>query len=253
MKASHASKLHNERGLSWIIAVLLVLVIVLAITSLIPSYKKYQDQGKKLACATALDTARRQLASNFMLNGFDNGSAEEAKAFVTYVMNGWDDLCPAGGSVYVVPKANSPMDWEIICGLHCSDSRLCTRLNAYNVRTQLQEALLKERNKGNPFPESLPYTLHSKPYTAWLTDADVGLKRGTRLTEGQEGIVAYYSVVGHSDFGADSGMKKGEMWYFTFADEEHCANWSYHDEWTGDSYWNVTGTDYEYLSDMVIQ
>ena len=253
MKASHASKLHNERGLSWIIAVLLVLVIVLAITSLIPSYKKYQDQGKKLACDTALDTARRQLASNFMLNGFDNGSAEEAKAFVTYVMNGWDDLCPAGGSVYVVPKANSPMDWEIICGLHCSDSRLCTRLNAYNVRTQLQEALLKERNKGNPFPESLPYTLHSKPYTAWLTDADVGLKRGTRLTEGQEGIVAYYSVVGHSDFGADSGMKKGEMWYFTFADEEHCANWSYHDEWTGDSYWNVTGTDYEYLSDMVIQ
>ena len=207
--------------MSWVIAVLLVLVIVLAITSLIPSYKKYQDQGKKLACDTALDTARRQLASNFMLNGFENGSAEDAKAFVTYVMNGWDDLCPAGGSVYVVPKANSPMDWEIICGLHCSDSRLCTRLNAYNVRDQLREALLKERNKGNPFPESLPY--------------------------------AYYSVVGHSDFGADSGMKEGQMWYFAYADEEHCANWSYHDEWTGDSYWNVTGTDYEYLSDMVIQ
>ena len=253
MKASHASKLHNERGMSWVIAVLLVLVIVLAITSLIPSYKKYQDQGKKLACATALDTARRQLASNFMLNGFDNGSAEEAKAFVTYVMNGWDDLCPAGGSVYIVPKANSPMDWEIICGLHCSDSRLCTRLNAYNVRDQLREALLKELNKGNPFPENLPYTLHSKPHTALLVDADVGLKRGTRLTEGQEGIVAYYSVVGHSDFGADSGMKEGQMWYFAYADEEHCANWSYHDEWTGDSYWNVTGTDYEYLSDMVIQ
>ncbi len=253
MKAPQGSKLHSERGISWVIAVLLVLVIVLAITSLIPSYRKYQEQGKEVACATALDTARRQLAANFMFNGFDNDSAEEAKAFVTYVMNGWDDLCPAGGSVYVVPKANSPMDWEIICGLHCSDSRLCTRLNAYNVRSQLQEALLKERNKGNPFPESLPYTLHSKPHTAWLTDADVGLKRGTRLTEGQEGIVAYYSVVGHSDFGADSGMKKGEMWYFTFADEEHCANWSYHDEWTGDSYWNVTGTDYEYLSDMVIQ
>ena len=211
MKASHASKLHNERGMSWVIAVLLVLVIVLAITSLIPSYKKYQDQGKKLACDTALDTARRQLASNFMLNGFDNGSAEEAKAFVTYVMNGWDDLCPAGGSVYIVPKASSPMDWEIICGLHCSDSRLCTRLNAYNVRDQLREALLKERNKGNPFPESLPYTLHSKPHTALLVDADVGLKRGTRLTEGQEGIVAYYSVVGHSDFGADSGMKEITM------------------------------------------
>ena len=160
---------------------------------------------------------------------------------------------PGRGDVYIVPKADSPLDWEIICGLHCSDSRLRTRLNAYNVREQLREALLIERNKGNPFPESLPYTLHSKPHTALLTDADVGLKRGTRLTEGQEGIVAYYSVVGHSGFGADAGMKEGEMWYFTFADEDHCANWSYHDEWTGDSYRNVTGTDYQYLSDMVIQ
>jgi hypothetical protein len=120
-------------------------------------------------------------------------------------------------------------------------------------REQLREALLHERNKGNLFPESLPYTLHNKPHTALLTDVDVGLKRGTKLTDDQEGIVAYYSVVGHSDFGADSGMKEGQMWYFAYADEEHCANWSYHDEWTGDSYWNVTGTDYEYLSDMVIQ
>ena len=253
MKASCRSKLHSERGLSWIIAILLVLIIVLAITSLIPSYKKYQDQAKEVACATALDTARRQLASNFMLNGFENGSAEEAKAFVTHVMNGWDDLCPDYGSVYIVPKDDSLLDWDIVCGLHCADKKLCTRLNAYNVRDQLREALLKERNKGNPFPESLPYTLHSKSHTAWLTDADIGLKRGTRLTEGQEGIVAYYSVVGHSDFGADSGMKEGEMWYFTFADEDHCANWSYHDEWTGDSYRNVTGTDYQYLSDVVIQ
>jgi len=190
-----------------------------------------------------------------MLNGFENESAEKAKEFVTYVMNGWDDLCPAGGDVYIVPKADSPMDWEIICGLHCSDSKLRTRLNAYNVREQLKEELLKRRNDENPYPETLDFTLHHKTYTAQLVDEPSGLKRGTKTTIGMEkaGIVCYYSLVGHSDFGADSGLKDGVLWYFSFADEDHCANWDYHDEWTGDSYRNVTGTDYKYTSDIVIQ
>lgn len=248
-------KLNSERGIAWIIGILLVLVIILAITSMIPSYLKYQEQAKTVACGTALDTARRQLAANYMLNGFENDSAEKAKEYVTYVMNGWEDLCPDGGDVYIVPKANSPLDWEIICGLHCSDSRLRTRLNAWNVREQLQEELLKQQTDGNPYPETLPFTLHHREYIAQLVDEDVGLKRGTKTTMGMEkaGIVAFYSLVGHSDFGADSGMKDGKMWYFSFADEDHCANWSYHDEWTGDSYWNVTGTDYSYASDVVIQ
>ena len=86
-------------------------------------------------------------------------------------------------------------------------------------------------------------------------DEPSGLKRGTRTTMGLEkaGIVAYYSIVGHSDFGADSAKKEGEIWYFSYADEDHCANWTYREQWTGDSYRNVTGTDYLYKSDMVIQ
>ena len=168
-------------------------------------------------------------------------------------MNGWDDLCPDGGSVYIVPKENSPLDWEIICGLHCSDSKLRTRLNSYNVREQIKEALLRRQNEGNPYPETLPFTLHGKAYEAHLVDAPTNFKRGTRLTADVEGIVAFYSLVGHSDFGADSGMKEGALWYFSFADEDHCANWTYHDEWTGDSYRGVTGTSYQYASDLAIQ
>ncbi|MBQ7692606.1 MAG: hypothetical protein IJT29_03245 [Oscillospiraceae bacterium] len=231
-------KLRSRRGIAWIFVVLLVLIFVLIILILIPSYKKYQEQGKKVACATALDTARRQLASNFMLNGFENSSAEKAKEFVAYVMNGWDDLCPDGGSVYIIPKENSPMDWDIVCGLHCDDKKLCTRLNAYNVREQLREGLRGQQSDENPYPETLSFTLHGKTGTAILVDEDPGLKRGTRTTPDYEkaGTVVYYSLVGHSDFGADSGMKDGQLWFFSFADPEHCANWSYHDEWTGDSY-----------------
>ena len=237
MAGIHA-KLHSKRGLAWIFAILLALILVLCVMILIPTYKKYQEQGKIVACATALDTARRQLASDFMLNGFENGSAEKAKDFIAYVMNGWDDLCPDGGSVYIVPKDNSLLDWDVVCGLHCADKKLCTRLNAYNVLEQLREALRARRNEGEEYPETLPFTLHGKAGTALLTDEDPGFKRGTATTPGYEKkeIVVYYSIVGHSDFGADSGMKEGELWFFSFADKEHCANWCYHDEWTGDSY-----------------
>ena len=114
-------------------------------------------------------------------------SAEEARDYVGFVMAGWDDLCPDGGSVYIVPKENSPLDWEIICGLHCSDSKLRTRLNSYNVREQLKEALLRTQSEENPYPETLPFTLHGKAYEAHLVDAPTNFKRGTRLTEDVEG------------------------------------------------------------------
>ena len=240
MLSALRAKLHNRRGVSWLIVILLVLVIVLAVTSMIPSYLRYRRQAKAFACATALDTAKRQLAADFMLNGFENGSAEDAKALVTRVMNGWEDLCPDGGNVYIVPKGDSPMDWDVYCGLHGSDRKRCTRLNADNVFKQLQEGLLQAQRNGVEYPESLPFTLHHRSYTAYLVDEPTALRWGTKLTEGYDGIVAYYSIVGHSDFGKDSGMAKGKLWYFSYADEEHCANWNYHDSWTGDSYRGIS-------------
>lgn len=241
-------KLKNKQGISRLVAIMLALILILVIIILIPIGIQYRHQAKIYSCYVGLDTARRQLAGGYMFDGFENGEAEDAKELVAYAMNGWDDLCPDGGDVYIVPKSGDGVAWEIVCGLHCKDAKLRTRLNSYNVREQLRDALLKEQAKGNMYPETLPYTLHHKEYIAELVDESTGLKRGTRTTMGREkdGIVAYYSIVGHSDYGADSGMKEGEIWYFSFADEDHCANWSYHDQWTGDSYDNVTGTDYKY-------
>ena len=230
------TKLHNQRGMSWLIAILLLAIIVLSITSMIPFYRKYQEQGNTLACATALDTARRQLASDFMVGGFVNGSADKAKSFVAQVMNGWDDLCPEYGTVYIIRRTDgSPLDWDIVCGLHGTDRKLCTRLNAEYVLDQLKDALRVAQANGVQYPLSLEFTLHGKTHTAYLVDETTNLHRGTGTTKGYDGLVAFYSVVGHSDFGSGKG-RNGSLWYFSYADVEHCANWRSDNGWTGDSY-----------------
>ena len=220
------TKLHNQRGMSWLIAILLLAIIVLSITSMIPFYRKYQEQGNTLACATALDTARR----------FVNGSAEKAKSFVAQVMNGWNDLCPEYGTVYIIRRTDgSPLDWDIVCGLHGTDRKLCTRLNAEYALDQLKDALRVAQANGVQYPLSLEFTLHGKTHTAYLVDETTNLHRGTGTTKGYDGLVAFYSVVGHSDFGSGKG-KNGSLWYFSYADVEHCANWRSDNGWTGDSY-----------------
>lgn len=229
-------KLYSICGISRLVAILLVAVIVMAIVCFIPVYQRYRTQGEIVACATALDSARRQLAAGYMLDGFVNGDAEDAKALVTYAMNGWDDLCPDGGNVYIVPRTEDDLAWDVVCGLHCADKKLCTRLNSDNVLQQLRDGLHREQLLDNPYPESLAFTLHHRQYTAYLVDEATNFKRGTDLTKDYEGIVAFYSIVGHSDFGADSGLEDGELWYFSFADENHCATWTNSQLWTGDSY-----------------
>ena len=235
MGAKLHEKLHSERGISWLIAILLAAILVLAIVCMIPVYRRYQKQAQVLACATALDTARRQLATDYMSSGFTNEKAQEAKDFVSVVMNGWDDLCPEYGTVYIIDREGDDLAWDVYCGLHGEDKKLCTRLNSDYVLDQLREALKIEQANGVQYPESLTYTLHGKTRTALLVDEATGLKRGTATTEGYEGIVAFYSLVGHSGFGAGRG-KDGSLWYFSFADENHCANWRVNDGWTGDSY-----------------
>jgi hypothetical protein len=82
-------------------------------------------------------------------------------------------------------------------------------------------------------------TLHHKPLEALITEEDTGLRRGTRATIGAKGTLVSYAIAGYSDFGTGRGAPVGEISWFSYADEEHCANWSAWDGWTGDSYSDV--------------
>ena len=229
-------RLRDRRGLSRLTAILLVLVGIMLIVVAIPIWRNLHEKSAKLGCVTALDSARRQLAVDYlMVNG--TPTAKDAKDLVTYAMNGWDDLCPDGGTVYVVERGGDhELPYDVVCGLHDPDAKERTRLNAGYVLYQVEEAVRQAQAAGELYPETVTVRLHGRDLIACLVDDYTGLRRGTASTSGVEGIVAYYSIVGHSAFGADSGLEAGEIWYFSYADEEHCAAWSSIKSWTGDSY-----------------
>lgn len=241
------TKLSNTRGeISRMTALLLAAVLVMLVVVLIPSIRWMNEQAELHSCEAAMDTAWRKMAEDYIING--STKIDEVKSAVGYAMNGWDDICPSGGKVYLVAtrsnrnsgedKAAGNLPYELVCGKHDRDTKRRTRLNADDLLRQLRSALAELQEDGETCPESITLTYNSKPLKAVLVDEASGLKRGTSTTAGLEKqeAVAYYSIVGHSDFGRDSGAGEGEIWYFSFADKLHCANWRSDDGWTGDSY-----------------
>ena len=230
-----AAKLNQRLGIARLVVILAVLAAVLITAAMIPVIQHYRFRADALGCLAGLDTARRQLAAAYLFEG-ENSSAEEARDYVGFVMAGWDDLCPGGGTTYIVPKDDSELAWDVVCGLHGQDRKQCTRLNADYVLEQLREELRTTQVLGTTYPERMTVTLHHKPLEALITEEDTGLRRGTRATIGAKGTLVSYAIAGYSDFGTGRGVPVGEISWFSYADEEHCANWSAWDGWTGDSY-----------------
>lgn len=238
MEKRRRTKLHQTLGIARLVVILTVLALVLVAAALYPMIQHYRFRADALGCLAGLDTARRQLAAAYLFEG-ENSSAEQARDYVGFVMAGWDDLCPGGGTTYIVPKDDSELAWDVVCGLHGQDRKQCTRLNADYVLEQLREELRTAQVLGTTYPERMTVTLHHKPLEARITEEDTGLRRGTRATIGAKGTLVSYAIAGYSDFGTGRGVPVGEISWFSYADEEHCANWSAWDGWTGDSYSDV--------------
>lgn len=227
----------GRQGLSRITALLLVLVIVMSILIIIPTVRSCNANGESAACAAGLDTATRRLAQD-IIEGDTNQDAQKAIEIVTTAMNGWDDLCPGGGKVYLVRTRKGDIPFELVCGKHDPDKKRCTRLNSNYVLSQLKEALRKSQLMGQPYPQELTFQLNGERWKARLTDEEMGFRRGTSTTKGYEKqrVAVFYGIMGHSTFKAGSGTEEGKICYFSFADEYHCAIWASDDGWTGDSY-----------------
>lgn len=219
-------KLTGCAGVSRIIVILAVLVLAMAVVIAVPQVQGLMRQGDAVGCATALDSASRRIAEDY-LGGNTNPTAEHVKEVVEKAMLGWEDLCPGGGNVYVVAQEGE-LPFRLVCGMHDSDAKLRTRLNGEHVRDQAREALLKAKQAGEALPEEMTVELSHKDLAVKRVEEPVGLTRGTGTTSGYEGVVAFYMA------------EDGELSYLAFADELHCAIWQKDHEWSGDSYNRLT-------------
>ena len=230
------SKLRDVRGISRAVAIMLVLVAVMLVLVSIPVGIHFRDKWREIKCMTSLDTAKRQMIDEFLFTAGEL-DIEEAKSHVGYVMNGWDDLCPGGGIVYIVADddPDAEMPYKLVCGVHGEDKKEVTRLNANYVYKKICERVKYEYAKGAPIPESVTVYLNGEDLVAHLVTEDQKVKRGTSTSDYEDDIVAFYGVAGNGSLN-ETGAKKGEVCYFAYADENYCANWTAQKYWSGDSW-----------------
>ncbi len=232
MYGNVTEKLHSRRGISRAVAILLILIAVMLVLISGPAYRAYKYHADELGCAASLKTASDSITIDFLFNG-EPIATDDISDILGETMPGRDKLCPAGGTVYLIPLENGT--YELVCGLHGKDARQRTRLNASYALERLRDALLELRKQGEPIPETVTVMLNGQELPCVYTTEALNIKRGTKTTEGYEDTVAFFGVAGEPGW-EDAVAGKGEVCYFAFADEDYCALWRFNNGWTGDSY-----------------
>ena len=219
-------------GIPRVMVVLLALIAVMLVIIALPSLQSFSERSQKIACEQALAFARDGLIIDFF-NSFQSGSTQDAMNTLDVVMPARPNICPSGGTVYLVRGANGI--FEPICGLHAPDEKQRCRLNASRAKELLENSLTKAKKKSPDAPEEVRIALNGQPLDCALVDSAVRLRRGTATSNDYEGIVAFYGIAGEGAFPV-KGVKAGELYYFIYADEDHSAVWRADDGWTGDAY-----------------
>ena len=227
-------KFKNSRGMTraGLIAVIVVIVMLLVVLG-VPFASFIIDRSYASGCMSARDTANDYLSIEYL--GNTSMTLEEARTTVRRLMP-FDDICPEDGNIYITEDHSQAMPYKVICGIHDTDLKEKTRYNAANALQLVTDAVNKAQEDGDQYPETVTIETNGRKLTAELIDERTILRSGTDYTSGVKGTVIYYSIVGHSDFGEDCGLEDGEIWYFSYADEDHCANYNVTDGWYGDSY-----------------
>ncbi|MBQ7603333.1 MAG: hypothetical protein IJU75_00110 [Clostridia bacterium] len=233
------SVLCDRKGISRAVAIMIVLIAILLVLVSIPIYIHFRSIYREMECMTSLDSAKRQMIDQFLFQ-FGDASKDELKEHVGYVMNGWDDLCPGGGTVYIVEDDDPTLEmpYRLVCGVHGEDARERTRLNADYTLSVIRDRVKYELIKGNPVPETVTVRLNGEDLVAKLVTTNQMVKRGTTYSA-DKGTVAYYGVAG-AGFDETYGVADGTVCYFGFADDWFCANWNPVKSWSGDSWLLLT-------------
>ena len=241
-------------GLSVAIAVLLLLIAVMLCIIAVPAWKSFSYRSQKVGCDQAMKSAGDGLIIEY-LGSLEDTTSEQARRILDKVMPGRDELCPAGGEVYLSKDENGI--YQPFCGIHGNDKKERVRLNASYAKDLLSEQLIKRSEQDaqaaakpkaasvrktsatadeeGPSPEYIEITLNNRELRCMHVLKEEPLRRGTDTTNGYEGIVAFYGIEGEGSF-TSGNVKTGEIAYFVYADEYYCARWRAGDGWSGEAY-----------------
>ena len=213
---SARQKLHRISGLSRLALILILAILVMLVVILVPMILPYFGQAEDTGCATAMKSAQRKLDNTFVLDG--EMTTEEAEKAATQAVKDFDDLCPAGGEIYLIRGGTT--GYTVVCGLHDPDTHQRARLNAERTLERLEQALEREKILNeNHDPVSLTVTLNSQNLVAVRDPLRDGLRYGTDSTIDREGTLAYYD------------LENGELVWFNFADENYALTWTADKGW----------------------
>lgn len=206
-------KLHSACGVSALLVALALAAAALAVSIALPTLRDYGERAEKYGCDAAIDSASRVLTADFLLK-METLTPREARAALAEAMPGRETICPAGGEIYLIPRADGT--YELFCGLHGSDPVRRRNLNGENVREQVEEELKTLRLRGESVPDTLTVTLNGAPLTVTRVEEKADLHFGTKLTPGYEGTVALFLPGGD-----------GDLDWFCFADEDAWVEYDY--------------------------
>ena len=154
-------------------------------------------------------------------------------------MNGWEDLCPAYGDIYIVEDKNSEKPYRLVCGIHAEDRKERTRLNAENVFEQVRKRVKELQALGEKYPDAVTVKLNGKELVVSRVKEMTNYKYGTDSNTELKGTVAYFGITGDFDFENPTNQLEGSVCYFNFADEEYAAIWYLPEGFWGSAYGRI--------------
>ena len=228
-------------GINSATGILLALIAVMLVIIAIPAWRAFSYRSAKTGCVQAMKSAGDGLIIEYLFRNNESGSEQNAKDALDSIMVARPDICPSGGNVYLIRDNNDI--YVPVCGLHDDDTKLRVRLNASYARDALKEARRIALRDTGVEPESVEITVNSKPLTCVRVLQEEDIHRGTSTTNGYKGIVCFYGLAGEGSFTQFKDVEEGDICYFVYADENHCAIWRSDDGWTGDAYSEVEASD----------
>ena len=206
------------RGLLWL---LVFVILILAVMVILPLIQNRENKAESYACTLAIRRAQDAVLVEFLSN--PEITEQQAYVVVDESKLAREDLCPSGGTYFLVPIAGG--SWRVTCGLHEEDTKLRTQINASYILETVQSQLAARRRAEMKIENDLIINVNGKALDVKLLAGDNGLRRGTDYSIDFDGVVSFFSL-----------NAAGEVNWFVYADENHAAVWKLNSGWSGDAY-----------------